>query len=166
MHLRNFCLAAALCCVVHTAWAWTGAPSPQDSAHLVVARAANFRTASGEPAEVVDQAGAPARQAIPVKQPVAAKLRVLHAGQYTLWLRLNVPLAASGKLQVALAKGKTDVLAGHGSQGPGVGGGGGPARLRGLRAGGQQNGRGGTRRSKSGPGRPGLREQAGRQDRG
>ena len=90
MTARTFCLAASvsflLCWMSLPAIAaWTGNPGPHDSAHLVVVGAADFRSDSSKPLELLKETGAAFNgQAIRVARPALAKLHVRHAGTYTL----------------------------------------------------------------------------------
>ena len=101
---------SSLCLAAGTAEAWTGAPSPHDAAHLVVVKAADFRTASGKHWPVVEQAGALARQSTEITGRAGETAHASCRRVYAVDPRQRT-VCPSGTLHVALSDRKAELLA-------------------------------------------------------
>jgi hypothetical protein len=110
------------------AGAWNGAPSPHDSAHLVVVRPKDFRADDGKRIEPIK---APAAcfddTAVLVDRGLTATVHVRHAGEYRLWIRVKANLTKPSPLDVRLVQGTDTLVRGAANEGVGSVASGGPA---------------------------------------
>ena len=102
-------------------FAWLGAPTPHDNAHLLVLPHGRFQGPDGaRPTPVKDEAALLGGAAAPLTAPLAAQVRVRFVGRYFLWLRLGQPRRPFRPVKLRLVD--TDgraVLQGQVNDGPG-----------------------------------------------
>ena len=112
---------------VSFAGAWNGAPSPHDSAHLVVVRPADFRAEDGKRIEPVKSPAACFDDtAVLVDRGLTATVHVRHAGEYRLWIRVKANLTKPSPLDVRLVQGTDTLVRGAANEGVGSVANGGP----------------------------------------
>ena len=92
---------------------WTGAATPHDGQHLMLVRPIELKPERGTAAAPTQQSGATFGEVVGIDQPLAAEVRVRHAGRYVVWARIVGQSEGFVPVSYSLSKGGSPVVSGE-----------------------------------------------------